>query len=382
LIPDVLSVLPLEVFSPLVGHYEPAFLANRLLRVGHLVVYFLRWERVSALKPSVIRIIKAIFVITFLVHIIGCIYHLVILLEGDAATHHFTGSHDWHHHSAPSRYLRSFYWAFVTITGCNNTEPQTQVEAVLCIIGTLIGIVNFATIIGTVGSLVTNLDASKLHFRQKMDGINEYMKYKNITGELQDEVRSYYQYLFKSGKGVERNKVLNDLPPYLKNKMNSFTNSELILKVPFFASLKDDSEFINEIVECLRPRISMPNSFVVRKGDMGTEMFFVPRGELNVINDQQEVVATLKDGTFFGEVAILHGTVRTASIVARSYCDMLVLTKEDFLNALAKFPAQAKIIRKVAEQRYELAKRNSTATAGVSTPEATMTPATSTRSDG
>ena len=206
---------------------------------------------------------------------------------------------------------------------------------------------------GTVGSLVTNLDSSALYFRQKMDGINDYMKYKRIPQDLQNEVRNYYTYLWKSGKGLDKNKVLDDLPPYLKNKMSVILNSEIIKKVPLFQQCKDDTEFINEIVKCLKPRVCLPNSFVVRKGEVGTEMFFISRGELNVVSDDDKVVFTLKDGGFFGEIALLYDTKRTASIVARTYCDMFVLTKEDFKKVMKKFPTQSKGIKEIAKERFQ-----------------------------
>ena len=44
-------------------------------------------------------------------------------------------------------------------------------------------------------------------------------------------MRNYYTYLWKSGKGLDKNKVLDDLPPYLKNKMCVILNSEIIKKV-------------------------------------------------------------------------------------------------------------------------------------------------------
>jgi CRP-like cAMP-binding protein len=358
---DVLSVVPLEVFGPLlVTAYHPALRANRLIRVGRLIEYFNSWERVSSLKPSVIRICKSIFVVLLLAHFIGCIFHLIILLEGDDAKPDFTGTVDIHGKTLGSRYIRSFYWSFVTMTGYNNTNPTTQVETVFSIFVTLTGISLFATIIGTVGSLVTNLDSSKLYFRQKMDGVNDYMKYKKIPDELQSEVRNYYLYLWKSGKGLDKNKVLDDLPPYLKNKMDIYLNRELIQKVPLFEACKSDNEFINEVIKLLKPRICLPNSFIVRKGDTGTEMYFVLRGELNVVNNEQKVVTTLCDGSFFGEIALLEDTKRTASIVARTYCDILILTKEDFQIVLHKFPQHVAGIQTIANERWQSAKKNTT----------------------
>lgn len=351
LIPDIIAVLPLELICAGLGEYNPLFLANRLLKIGHLVVFFVEWERISSLKPSVIRIFKSAFIILFLAHLIGCIFFLVILIEGNDAQQDFTGTANIRSLSLGSQYMRSFYWSFVTMTGYNNTNPDTPLETSFSIIVTVIGISLFATIIGTVGSLVTNLDSSKLYFRQKMDGINDYMKYKRIPDELQSEVRNYYNYLWKSGKGLDKNKVLDDLPPYLKNKMSVYLNKEIITKVPMFSNFKDDEAFISEIIKALKSRVSLPNSFVVKKGEIGTEMYFISRGELNVVNDADKVVFTLKDGGFFGEIALIYETKRTASIVARTYCDMFILTKEDFNNVKDKFPMQVEAIEKEAAER-------------------------------
>eukprot|EP01061_Rhynchopus_euleeides_P023271 TRINITY_DN37949_c0_g1_i1.p2 TRINITY_DN37949_c0_g1~~TRINITY_DN37949_c0_g1_i1.p2 ORF type:complete len:538 (+),score=221.78 TRINITY_DN37949_c0_g1_i1:100-1713(+) len=350
---DVLSVIPFECIALVTKRYHPAYRANRLIRMGRLTYYFSQWEKVTSLKPSVIRIFKSTFVILFLAHFIGCAFFLVILIEGDDAKVDFTGTERILERSLGSKYIRAFYWSFVTMTGYNNTNPHTQLETIFSIAVTMVGISLFATIIGTVGSLVTNLDSSALYFRQKMDGINDYMKYKRIPQDLQNEVRNYYTYLWKSGKGLDKNKVLDDLPPYLKNKMSVILNSEIIKKVPLFQQCKDDTEFINEIVKCLKPRVCLPNSFVVRKGEVGTEMFFVSRGELNVVSDDDKVVFTLKDGGFFGEIALLYDTKRTASIVARTYCDMFVLTKEDFKKVMKKFPTQSKGIKEIAKERFQ-----------------------------
>eukprot|EP01065_Artemidia_motanka_P035853 TRINITY_DN4374_c0_g1_i1.p1 TRINITY_DN4374_c0_g1~~TRINITY_DN4374_c0_g1_i1.p1 ORF type:complete len:547 (+),score=205.65 TRINITY_DN4374_c0_g1_i1:76-1716(+) len=350
---DMLSVFPFEIVSLITKKYHPAYRANRLIRMGRLTYYFSQWEKVTSLKPSVIRIFKSTFVILFLAHFIGCAFFLVILIEGDKAKVDFTGTEKINERSLGSQYIRAFYWSFVTMTGYNNTNPHTQLETIFSIFVTMVGISLFATIIGTVGSLVTNLDSSALYFRQKMDGINDYMKYKRIPQDLQNEVRNYYTYLWKSGKGLDKNKVLDDLPPYLKNKMSVILNSEIIKKVPLFQQCKDDTEFINEIVKCLKPRVCLPNSFVVRKGEVGTEMFFISRGELNVVSDDDKVVFTLKDGGFFGEIALLYDTKRTASIVARTYCDMFVLTKEDFKKVMKKFPTQSKGIKEIAKERFQ-----------------------------
>jgi CRP-like cAMP-binding protein len=45
--------------------------------------------------------------------------------------------------------------------------------------------------------------------------------------------------------------------------------------------------------------------------------------------EQQKVVANLGEGSFFGEIALLFESKRTASIRAKTYCDLFVLRKAD-----------------------------------------------------
>ena len=168
------------LLGPILRIYTPLYTVNRLLLFVRFLEYFVRWEKFSRWKPSVVRIAKSTFVVMYLAHVVGCALQLVIIVEGDHAEQGFTGTEEFMHRSLGSRYLRSFYWAFVTMTGYSNTHPHTETEVIFCIIVTIVGISLFATIIGTVGSLVTNLDSSKLFFRQKMDSVNDYMAYKRI----------------------------------------------------------------------------------------------------------------------------------------------------------------------------------------------------------
>eukprot|EP00667_Euglena_gracilis_P004863 EG_transcript_4893 len=350
---DLATIFPLELFAACFMKYEPWLRCNRLLRLLNMGYYFRLWEMVSFLKPSIIRIINSCVTVLMLGHFIACAFFLLIILEGDKAASGFTGHPDILSLPFASQYLRAYHWAFVTMTGYNNTNPGTDAETVFYIIADLLGISIVGATIGVVGDLIQNLDSSALFFRQKIDTMNDYMRYKQIPGDLQEEVRNYYTYLWRSGKGLEQNKVLDDLPLSLKNRLSVALNSDNIKKVPLFERVKDDEAFISEVVKCLKPQIFLPNSFVVRKGEVGTQMFFIYRGELAVVSDDDQVVLTLRDGGFFGEIALLYDTKRTATIVARTYCDLFVLNKEDLKKVMKKFPEQSKVIQEVAHERFQ-----------------------------
>ena len=349
---DVISTFPADyIYLAVTKNATPLTRINRLLRLRRLLDFLLTWELNSTMKPSVTGIVKIIFIIFFISHIVACVFHGVTILEQSGPA--FTSTRDPVLHERPTyiRYLRSFFWAMLTLTGYNASNPQVFSEIILCCVLTIFSVFLFGTIIGSFGNLLTTLDSSMVFFRQKQDIVLDYMAYKKIPYHLQRDVRKYYNYMWESGKALQQNEAVDRLPLMLRQKMNFYMNFHSIRKVYLFAGVEDDLDFMGEIVRSLRPRIGLPNAYIVKKGEYGTEMYFISRGELNVINDEGKVVATLSDGMFFGEIALLYKTKRNASIVARTFCDMYVLTRDEFRKVMRKYPIQSKGIKDVAKKR-------------------------------
>ena len=66
-------------------------------------------------------------------------------------------------------------------------------------------------------------------------------------------------------------------------------------------------------------------------------MFIIGHGEVEV-SMGEKVIAQLKAGQFFGEIALLEDTIRSADVMAKAYCDLYTFKKEDFLEVVAKYP--------------------------------------------
>ena len=81
-------------------------------------------------------------------------------------------------------------------------------------------------------------------------------------------------------------------------------------------------------------------------------MFFISRGSVDVVSaDEKTVYATLTTGQFFGEIALLLSIPRTATIIAREYCDLYRLDKDKFDRVLTRHPEFAETIQELAERR-------------------------------
>lgn len=88
---------------------------------------------------------------------------------------------------------------------------------------------------------------------------------------------------------------------------------------------------------------------VVRQGEPGHHFFVIKSGEVEVI-ESGEVRGPLGAGEYFGEIALLRGSVRTASVRARSTVGLLVLSRAEFLAAV-EHPRTRHGLNRVANER-------------------------------
>jgi len=66
------------------------------------------------------------------------------------------------------------------------------------------------------------------------------------------------------------------------------------------------------------------------------------------------VVATLGEGNFFGEISLLTSAPRNATVRAKSYCDFFALDKSDFIRVLRDRPQFLKSVMEIAQTRYNV----------------------------
>ena len=87
-------------------------------------------------------------------------------------------------------------------------------------------------------------------------------------------------------------------------------------------------------------------------------MYWLVRGAVAVTSiDGESQYAELKPGAFFGEIGILMDIPRTATIIARSRCMLVVLKKEDLVKELPSFPEVERVIRDEAAERLSILNR-------------------------
>ena len=121
---------------------------------------------------------------------------------------------------------------------------------------------------------------------------------------------------------------------------------QLVSAVPLFQKL--GSPELVGIVGALRPRNLSAGAVICRKGETGDQMFFIVEGHVSVATASP---VELGPGTFFGEMALITGEPRSATVVASSAVSLLSLQALDFQLLASRNPEIAEIIRQTALER-------------------------------
>jgi CRP-like cAMP-binding protein len=98
------------------------------------------------------------------------------------------------------------------------------------------------------------------------------------------------------------------------------------------------------------PKTHPAGSPIIRESEPGDLFFVILRGEVKVFVDSPDgrevVLSHLQTGDFFGEMALLEGETRSASVTALSDCDLAVLARAEFFAVLGRdFSLTRKILQ-------------------------------------
>jgi CRP-like cAMP-binding protein len=129
----------------------------------------------------------------------------------------------------------------------------------------------------------------------------------------------------------------------------------LMAKSPLFAPLA--AEHRRMLLAEAHPVRFADNELVIREGDPGDAFFFIKQGEVEIFSERDGLpifINKLREGQFFGEIAAIKGTRRTANVRAMGEVELLSFTREALEQVLARAPQlrellEAAIIDRVTE---------------------------------
>lgn len=347
---DIFSMLPTDIFMIKVGYNNPELRFNRLFKMARLFEFFDRTETRTN-YPNIFRISNLVLYILVIIHWNACIFFAISKTIG-------FGTDTWvypnishpEYGRLARKYIYCLYWSTLTLTTIGETPPPVRdIEYLFVVTDFLIGVLIFATIVGNVGAMISNMNASRAEFQAKIDSIKQYMQFRKVTKDLEARVIKWFDYLWTEKKTCDEKEVLKNLPDKLKAEIAINVHLDTLKKVRIFQDC--EAGLLIELVLKLQPQVFSPGDYICKKGDIGREMYIIKEGKLAVVADDgvtQFVV--LSDGAYFGEISILGikgskaGNRRTANIRSVGYSDLFALSKDDLMEALTEYPEAKKAL--------------------------------------
>ncbi|XP_077321813.1 cyclic nucleotide-gated channel alpha-2-like [Lithobates pipiens] len=347
---DAFSILPTDLGYLALGVHHPELRFNRLLHIPRMFECFSQTETRTS-YPNIFRIFTLVLYIILIIHWNGCIYYAIskgIGLGTDSWV--YPNITDPEYGYLTREYVYCLYWSTLTLTTIGDTPPpEIDIEYVFVIFDFLVGVLIFATIVGNVGSMISNMNATRTEFQAKIDAVKHYMQFRKVSKDLEVRVIRWFDYLWTVEKTVDEKEVLKNLPDKLRAEIAINVHLETLKKVRIFQNC--EAGLLVELVLKLRPQVFSPGDYICRKGDIGREMYIIKEGKLAVVaEDGITQYAVLTSGSCFGEISILNiegskmGNRRTASIRSLGYSDLFCLSKGDLMEALVEYPDAKKIL--------------------------------------
>ncbi|XP_032231588.2 uncharacterized protein LOC5507177 [Nematostella vectensis] len=345
---DLVAILPIEVlavFMPakhLQWHALSFLKLNRLLKIGRLISYFNDLENRFGANVGNVRSIKFGFYILISTHICACLW-FVESCYGKGCKHGSWAT-DVIQVSDPvglSEYIASMYWAAASMssTGYGDIHAHDNASEMLSIIVMLTGMLLYGYFMCSFSATIAHTFAPKTKFYERILSLREFLAKHNIANSLIQRTEDYLTTLWEIGRGESipgSKRLMDDMPLVLQQDVCEQESTDILREVPLF--IECDENFIKQLSLCTTSYIFKPGDYIVYAGDMGREMYCIRRGQVNILNDEDEVVGTLGPGSFFGEIGLVCGESRVYTVQCKTYCQTLMLTKHDMDKVLGDFP--------------------------------------------
>ena len=310
---DLLSSLPLElaIFVFPAGQRTVSTLAA--LRVLHMFRLW-HWNDVVDLMEkylqdakirftsSTMQVFRMIFLMLFINHLYACLWFIIhryaendihntwaivdSLASYDAATarHNILDSNV----NPFFAYVRAFYFVITTLStvGYGDIRPYTDLETCFELFVVVSGACIFAGIIGACAVVFFHADNSgKVAHKAMMRRLEKYMNYRELPDNLHNPISTHFRSLWQLEHGVGMLNILDQLPVPMRLDIAYCVRREVLKSIP---SLEKCRKVVKQTIAlAMKQHVCAASDFIYSAGDIGSDIYFIFYGEVNVFGDSK-----------------------------------------------------------------------------------------------
>ena len=302
------------------GSVLAALLFVRLTLWGPLVGHLFQQYRGFELRRSG-KIMLIAATVLVVVHWVSCIWLFVRPVEYPPVT----------------AYNLAVYWTVTTLAtvGYGDITPSTNLQRIFAIGVMILGVGMYGFVIGQITSLVQNSDRRRKKTVERLETLDAFCRHYDVPNELRDEALHFYEHVLSQHMDEEEQAMLGGLPESLRQSLEVYMRLKPLSRVSLFRGTSH--EFLVAVSRALRKSYIGPGEEIIRQGDVGHTMYLLGHGVVEVLVGDKHITF-LRDGSCFGEIALVLDEPRTATVRSQTHCEILALEKDEFSALVQAFP--------------------------------------------
>nr|CAD7450232.1 unnamed protein product [Timema bartmani] len=256
------------------------------------------------------------------------------------------------------RYLTCIYFvtSLVTTTSYGDIIAHCTNELLLVLLMMLTSKFAIALFIGDITSVVSSYTSTLVNYEYGIIELRDFLKNQNLSDHPMEKMWTYVQRLWKHGRGKQMPRFVLMAPFVLKCElMNAMYGHHLRNSYIFHNANKD---FLRQLTVRLQRYIFFKGNYIVQNGDTDQNMYFIHRGEVEILTVHPDLTETiydtLKPGDMFGVVqGLYYGIPHHFSFRAKtSLVDILYLNLDSWYTMLRYFEDVSELIYQRANNLY------------------------------
>jgi hypothetical protein len=283
-----------------------------------------------SLNTAVVRTASFAVTVLVVVHIVGCFWFLLAKLE-NFEPDCWVVRNGLLDEPKSAQYIASIYWAFTTLStvGYGDIVPKTPSERVFGIIWMMLGVGFYSFTIGSLTSILSNMDSTKNELTIKLTAIDQISKESKLSKSLTRQLRSAVKlHAKKTELDTDYKQVMfAALPKRLRYQVAKQMYGSAANTLPYFS--KRSPEFVSMIIPCLKFNYVEADDYVYREFNDSDEIYILFKGCVKfVLNVKSVPFKMMFEGCYFGDIEVYSKEKRLNSVKAMTGLELLTMSRE------------------------------------------------------
>ncbi|KAL4484811.1 hypothetical protein ABPG74_019988 [Tetrahymena malaccensis] len=242
------------------------------------------------------------------------------------------------------QYLRAYYFTTVTMitVGYGDITPVNSREYLLSVLTMLIACGMFGYSLNSIGQILSEMNINNKEYDEHFNAIYGFMHKKNVSIDLQVQVREYLQYFFIQSNQEDiqkQQKVIQLLPEALQNQIMLEANKIVFEKSPLFRK-NFSQQIIQKTIKLIEQKEYRPGQKIITQEEENDYcIYFIEKGSVEIYNNNNnEKLKVLHKGDYFGEIQFFTGRSSQLSVRSVEFTKLLAIKRNSFYELIQSSP--------------------------------------------